>query len=324
MKIDIYTHIVPPKFKAALGKVAPQIEDHLGRVPTLFDMDRRFAILDKYTDMRQVLTLNKSAGAMFEDQKSGVDFARMANDEVAELVGKYPDRFAAGVASLPMTSMDAALKEADRAIQELGLKGIQLFTPIKDRPLEVQDFAPLFEKMSEYDLPIWVHPDRPIDRDDYRKFYLNHVFGWPYESTAAMTYLVLDGLFERFPGIKIIIHHCGALAPFFDQRIVEAYDASATIFAMDHRGKLGRHPVDYFKMFYTDTALSGGTIGLMCGHAFFGADHLLLGTDMPYDAELGDLMIRRTLLAVERMTVSDAEKKMIFGENAARLLGLKM
>jgi predicted TIM-barrel fold metal-dependent hydrolase len=320
MKIDIFTHIVPPKYKAALGKVAPHLENHLERMPTLYDMDRRFRILDKYKDVRQVLTLNKTAASVFDDPKLAVDFAERANDEMAEIVHKHPDRFAGGVASLPMTDMEAAVKEIDRAVKGLRLKGVQLFTPVKNNPVDLKDFMPVFEKMSHYDLPIWIHPDRPIERDDYKKFYLSHVFGWPYESTAAMTYLVFSGLFESFPRIKIVIHHCGAMVPFFDQRIIESYDSSATIFGMDYKDRLRRHPVDYFKMFYTDTALSGGTVGLMCGHAFFGAHHLLFGTDMPYDAEFGDRMIRETIESVERMSISDAEKKMIYEENARKLL----
>jgi uncharacterized protein len=322
MKIDIFTHIIPPKYKSALEKIVPHLKGHMERMPTLYDLDRRFRILDKYKEVRQVLTLNKTASSIFDDPKLAIDFARRANDEMAEIVDKNPDRFAAGVAALPTTDMDAAVKEIDRAVKELRLKGVQLFTPIRNHPLDLENFMPVFEKMSQYDLPIWIHPDLPIERDDYKKFYLSHVFGWPYESTAAMTYLVFGGLFERFPDIKIIIHHCGALVPFFDQRIIECYDSSATIFGMDYSGRLSRHPVEYFKMFYTDTALSGGTAGLMCGHTFLGADHLLFGTDMPYDSEFGDRMIRETIQSVERMSISDAEKQMIYEANARKLLCL--
>ena len=101
-----------------------------------------------------------------------------------------------------------------------------------------------------------------------------------------MTGLALDGLFERLPRIKVIIHHCGALAPFFEARIDEAYYGSAVVHHIRHEG-LSRPLGDYMKVFYGDTALSGGTSGLMCGYAFFGAEHLLFGTDAPYDAEPG-------------------------------------
>src|SRR3972149_6177460 len=175
---------------------------------------------------------------------------------MAEIVARHPDRFAAGVASLPLTDMEAAGRELDRAMGELGLKGVQIFTPRRNMPLYLEEFSPLFEKMTNYDLPIWIHPFRPIDRDDYRKYFVNHVFGWPYESSATMAYLVFDGLFDRFPDIRIIIHHCGAMAPFFARKIEGGYDASGPIHGMKHEG-LKKPLLDYFKMFYTDTALSG-------------------------------------------------------------------
>jgi uncharacterized protein len=321
VKIDIYTHIVPPKYKAALAKKAPHLSDHVGRVPTLYDMDHRFRIMDHYRDVRQVLTMAMTATLIYDDPKSGMDFAKMANDEMAELVAKHPDRFAAGVASLPMTDFDAAVKELDRAVKDLGLKGVQLFTPIKNEQWHLAEFMPLFEKMSDCNLPIWIHPVRPIDRDDYEKYFMNHVFGWPYESTAAMVHLVLGGVLERFPRIKIIIHHCGAMVPFFAGRVEESYDASSTVHGMENKTRLSKPFIDYFKMFYTDTVLARGTAGLMCGHAFFGAGHLLFGTDMPYDAEIGDRMIR-TIEAVDAMAVTDQEKQMIYGENAKKLLNL--
>ncbi len=305
--IDIFTHIVPPKYKAALAEKAPHLSDHVGRVPTLYDMDQRFRIMDNYKDVRQVLTMAMTATLIFDDPKAGPDFVKMANDEMAELVKKYPDRFAAGVASLSMTDMDAACKELERAVKDLGLKGVQLFTPIKNVQWNLAEFMPLFERLSNYDLPIWIHPVRPIDRDDYENYFMNHVFGWPYESTAAMVHLVLGGILEKYPRIKIIVHHCGAMVPFFAGRIEESYDASRTIHGMENKTKLSKPFIDYFKMFYTDTVLGRGTAGLMCGHAFFGADHLLFATDMPYDAEMGN-RVGRTIEAVDAMAISASGK----------------
>jgi aminocarboxymuconate-semialdehyde decarboxylase len=320
MIIDIYTHVVPPRYKTTLGKVAPHLENHVSPMATLYDMDQRFRIMDKYPDLRQVLTMGLTAALIFDDPKWAVDYAKLANDEMAEMVLRYPDRFAAGVASLPMIDTDAAVKELDRAIQVLGLKGIQLLTSVNGRPLNLQEWMVLFEKMSNYNLPVWIHPVKPIDRGNYEKYFIDHVFGWPYESTVTMTHLAMNGLFERCPGIKIIIHHCGALVPFFGERITEAYNASDKIHGME--GRMARPPVEYFKKFYTDTALSGSTPGLMCGYSFYGADHLLFGTDMPYDSEFGGRNIRETIRSVEQMTITDSEKKMIFVDNAKKVLRL--
>ncbi len=319
MKIDFFTHVVPPKYKTALGKISPHFEKHVGLVPTLCDLEQRFRMMDEYGDMKQVLTLAMTAALLFDDPQVGVEMAQRANDEMAEIVAKHPGRFAAGVASVPLTDMEAAARELERAVTELKLKGVQLFTPRRNMPLDLQEYSPLFETMWRHQLPIWIHPFRPIDRDDYKKYFVNHVFGWPYESAATMAYLIFDGLFERFPGIRIIIHHCGAMVPFFAEKILGGYEASGPIHGMHYEG-LPRPLMEYFKMFYADTALSGGTAGLMCGYEFFGADHLLFASDMPYDAELGSRLIRETIASVERMEIDAAEKEMIYEGNARRLL----
>jgi aminocarboxymuconate-semialdehyde decarboxylase len=325
--IDFFTHVVPPKYKRALSQSMPQFDKRLSGMPTLYDMGQRFRIMDNYQDLTQVLTLSLTAALVLGNPGLAVDYAKRANDEMAELVAEYPDRFAAAAASLPMTDMEAALKELDRAIIDLKLKGLQLFTPTLDKPLDSPDFLPLFARMAEHDLPIWIHPVRWMDRADYRglkesKYYIYHIFGWPYETTAAMTHLVFSGILDRFPGIKIIAHHCGGMVPFYEQKIVEAYEASETIHAQEYKSVLRKPPLDYFRMFYGDTALNGSAAGLTCGYKFFGADHLLFATDMPFDVEFGNRGIRKTIESVEALGLSPVEKKMVYEENAKRLLRL--
>lgn len=328
MKIDIYTHIVPGRVKTELGKVNAHLENVIDRMSTLYNLDDRFRVMDQNQDVRQVLTLSLTASRILEDQKWAMDFSKRANDEIAELVSTYPDRFAAGVASLPMTDVDGALMELDRAIKVLKLKGLHLFTPTKNKPLDSAEFLPFFQKMQEYDLPIWIHPKRPNSQADYMsmnesKYYIYQVFGWPYETTTAMTHLVFGGVLERFPDIKIITHHCGAMVPFFEQRIELSYGASFAIYAERYGKELRRPLLEYFKMFYADTALSGSTAALMCGYAFFGTEHLLFGSDMPFDAEFGAMSVRKTIASVDGMAISDADKQKIYEGNAKQLLKLE-
>lgn len=323
MIIDVFTHVAPESYKKALGGFAPHLEAHTSLVPTLSDMDRRFRIMDKYPGMKQVLTLALTAALPLNDPAVSIEFAGRANDSIAELTARYPDRFAAGVASVPTTDMDAAVTEMERAFTDLGMKGVQLFTPVRGAALDLTNSAPLFEKAAAHDVPVWIHPMKPVVRDDYKTYYIDHVFGWPFESIRSMTSLILDGLFERFPAIKVISHHCGATAPFFDARIAEAYLGSATVHDMKPPEPLTRPVLDYFRMFFGDTALSGGTAGLMCGYKLFGAEHIVFATDMPYDAEFGERNIRLTLASVERMDISAAEKEQIYYGNAVNLLGLR-
>jgi len=253
--------------------------------------------------------------------------AKLANDEMAELVLKYPDRFAAAVAALPMIDMEATLKEVDRSINELKFRGVQINTPINDKPLDSPEFLPLYEKMSQYNLPIWIHPVREANFSDYRtekrsKYMIFHVFGWPYETAAAMTRLVFSGVLEKYPNLKIITHHCGSMIPYLEQRIIGAYDHAEVLRGAKYKQGLTKSPIEYFKMFYNDTAIYGSTPGLTCAYAFCGADHLLFATDFPYDSQFGERYIRQTIQSIEQMNINDKEKKMIFEDNARKLLRL--
>ena len=329
MKIDIFPHILPVKYKEAFQKVnrSEVFSKMHNIIPTLYDLDYRFRIMDEYGDLRQVLTLSLPPVEKFADPKQSAELSKIANDEMAELVVKYPDRFSAAVACLPMNDMDAALNEADRTIRDLKFRGVQLFTPVNDKPLDSAEFFPLYEKMCHYDLPIWVHPQREADYPDYRsenmsKYAMHSMLGWVHETSSAMVRLVLSGVLEKYPGLKFITHHGGAMVPFLNRRVASFIDFSATRLKNRILDNISHPPMDYFKMFYADTAIYGNTAGLMCSYDFFGARHLLFGTDMPYDSQFGLTFTGETIKSIEQMAISDAEKKMIFEDNARRLLRL--
>lgn len=219
------------------------------------------------------------------------------------------------------------LKEIDRAIKELHFKGVQIYTPTNDKPLDQPEFMPLYEKMAQYDLPIWVHPQRDRDFSDYRsenhsRYWIFSMFGWPYETTAAMTRLVFSGVLEKYPHLKFITHHCGGMIPYFAQRMEGGQDYAEVCLKAKFKRSLSKPPVEYYRTFYADTAIYGNSAGLLCGYAFFGAEHLLFGTDMPYDSEGGDRYIRQTIDAIEEMQIPDLDKNKIFEGNATRLLHL--
>jgi predicted TIM-barrel fold metal-dependent hydrolase len=172
MIIDVFCHIVPPKFKAALDKTIGQV-DMVDTLPTMYDMDERFRIMDKTEGLMQVLTTSLPPLETIPDKKKALALAKMANDEMAELVLKHPDRFAAAIAALQMNDVDAALKEADRAIKDLKFRGVQIFTPINDKPLDSPEFLPLYEKMAQYNLPILIHPHRDDDFADFGEMRLH-------------------------------------------------------------------------------------------------------------------------------------------------------
>jgi predicted TIM-barrel fold metal-dependent hydrolase len=328
LKIDAYSHIVPPKYREALYKVAPEMHDQqvLPCLP-LYDLEARFRIMDKYEPIRQVLTLGRIPVEHAAKPAKAAELARMADDEMAELVQKYPDRFVAALATLAMNDMDAALKETDRAIKELRFNGAYLHTPVDEKPLDLPEFMPLYEMMSQYDLPIVIHPMRKITHPDYltekeSKYLTFSLFGWPYDTTSAMARLVHSGIMEKYPNLKIVTHHCGGMVPFYAERIRQFTQL------LDRRAEKGqkllrKEAIYYYKMFYADTAIYGNPSALMCGYTFFGADHLVFGVDFPLgDIENGDRNYRQTINAIEEMDISDGDRKKIYEDNARNLMRL--
>lgn len=294
----------------------------------LENVEARFRIMDRIEGYVQVLT---PSGVPLESlaSKEGVYLAKLANDEMSECVAKYPDRFVAAVAALPMGEMDAALEETDRAIRELGMKGVLIWVDINGKPLNREEFMPLYEKMAGYDLPIWIHPKRGrqvpnYPTEDRDHFMLNATFGWPFETSLAMARLVFGGVLETYPDLKVITHHCGGQIPYLATRISSFYGYGDTPHKLEAREKLNpdKPVLDYFRLFYADTALYGNAPALMCGKAFFGSDHLLFGTDMPYGGPEGDEVITAAIEAIEGMEITDSEKKEIYHRNAEMLLKL--
>ncbi|MFC1992017.1 amidohydrolase family protein [Chloroflexota bacterium] len=333
MKIDIFAHIIPPKYKEALYKKTDQRfygenwDKVIDGTPALSDLDNRLRVLEKYEGLSQVLTTASPALEESASPENAVYLAKLANDEMAELTVKYPEKFVAAVACLPVNDMDAALKEADRAINDLKFKGVQLFANITGKPLDSPEFLPLYEKMSEYDLPIWIHPARgrripDYTTEDHSRYYMYQMFGWPYETTAAMVRLVFSGVMDKYPGIKFITHHCGAMVPYFSERIVIGQDYAEDNLKAKWKQALSKQPIEYFRMFYGDTALNGNTAALTCGYAFFGAEHVVFATDFPYDNENGERFTREVIRAIDSMDITPDQKDMIYQGNAKRLLHL--
>ena len=326
LKIDAYAHIVPPKYGEVLHKVAPKMyEQQVLFCPPLYDLEKRFRIMDKYEPLRQVLTLGRIPVEHVAGPAKAADLAKRADDEMAELVIKYPDRFVGALATLAMNNIDAALKEADRAIKELKFKGVYLHTPVDEKPLDSPEFLPLYEKMSQYDLPIVIHPMRKVDHPDYlteklSRYNMFSLFGWPYDTTSAMARLVFSGIMEKYPNLKILTHHCGGMVPFYAERIRQF---TQVMRIGEEKPFLKKDSIEYFRMFYADTAIYGNPTALMCGHAFFGADRILFGIDFPLgDTEFGDRNYRQTINAIEQMAISEEDKKKIYEDNARVLMHL--
>jgi len=332
-KIDIYAHVLPQRTMEAIRESVPQAsrtyEWFVAHTPSLTDIDARLRVIDPFEEYQQVLTMVAPPLEPLVEAKVLTDLVRLANEEMADLVARYPDRFVAFVAALPLSDIEASLKETDRAIKHLGARGVQLFTNINGVPLDEPRFLPIFEKMAEYDLPIWVHPFRSPRMSDYptepRSLYFAwRIFGWPYETTVSLTRLVFAGYLKRFPNLKIIAHHAGGLLPYLGERARDHYD-EVLLWEEEMqpiKQALGKHPVEYLRMVYGDTALNGSQPALACALAFLGSERLLFGSDFPFDIKLGAKVIASTIRSVEGLPIEAAAREEIFSGNAARLLKL--
>jgi len=334
-KIDVFPHILPRRYFERMLAVAPPgmaLQKRMSGIPALVDVELRFRMMDRHPDYVQVLTLANPPIEVVAGPAQSPDLARLANDEMAALVARHPERFPAFVASLPMNAPEAALKEIDRAIDELGATGVQVFTNVNGRPLDRPEHLAVLERMAERRLPVWMHPARPATAADYAgeprsKYDLWWAFGWPYETSVAMGRLVFSGIFDRHPDLAVITHHMGAMIPFCAGRIGGGLDQlgkrSDDPDDLAALGRLRRRPIDYFRMFYGDTALFGAWHAMESGLEFFGADHVLFGTDFPFDPEGGPGFIRDTIAAMERMRASAEDKATIYEGNARRMLRLR-
>src|SRR5438876_11960695 len=333
MKIDIFNHIFPKKYfdnYIDAGHGGKDIGKRVSNIQTIVDVESRFRILDEFGDYVQVITLPLPPVEILAGPDESPELARVGNDGLAELVKKH-DRFLGFAASLPMNNPAAAEKEMTRALDELGAFGVQMYTNAAGKPLDSPEFLPLFEEAARRDIPIWVHPARGADFPDYltetrSQYEIWWTFGWPYETSVAMARLVFSGYFDRFPDLKIITHHMGAMAPYFEGRVGPGWDQlGARTSDVDYSQvlkQLAKRPLEYFKMFYADTALFGAYEPTVCGLRFFGVDHVLFASDAPFDPEQGPMYIRETIKIVDRLPVSDDERERIYWKNAAALLKL--
>jgi predicted TIM-barrel fold metal-dependent hydrolase len=329
MIVDIYCHIYPDRFFQEMTKVSPKLENigkRLRGVTKLFDLDARFREMDQFGDYRQIISLPNPPIEEIAEGATATMLARVGNDAMAELCARHRDRFPTFAAAVALTDVDAAMAETRRAIDELGARGVQIFTNIAGRPLDGPEFRPFFALMADYDLPIWLHPARNASMPDYpaeqkSRYEMWWCFGWPYDTSVAMTRLVFSGLFDRHPGIKIITHHLGGMIPYYDGRVGAGLEVLGARTSDEDYSQilpsLKRPHLDYFREFYGDTALFGGKFGLACGLDFFGPDHVVFATDTP----LGP--IRPTIDEIDVLDLAPANERKIMVGNAEKLLKMK-
>lgn len=270
----------------------------------LKDMD------DAGIDM-QVLSLTAPGIEQFEI-KAGTKLAKQANDALAEVIQQKPDRFA-GFAALPAKDPDASVKELERAVKELGLIGWKTHSNYGDAYLDDKRFWPILAKAEELDVPIYLHPTAPMitQLQTYGFALAGAPFGFGVETSLAMMRLILSGVFDAFPKLKIILGHLGEGLPFILQRIDFPYVRPHFKNDPGARPELGKKPSDYLlNNMWVTTSGNYLTPAFMCTKEALGINRILLATDYPYEDA------NECLQFLESLPLNAADKEKVYEQNA--------
>jgi uncharacterized protein len=334
MKVDIWTHILSSSYVRHLegrGRQGPGA--FLLAQRALYDIDMRRSVIDAYPGYRQILA-PIPAPHIFVDPSLGtpglVELVRRNNEETAELVKRYPEHFAGWIAATPLADADAATEEAVHSVRELGALGVQLEADAINLPLHEERYEPLFAAMERLRAGIWLHPYRtpatPGSPPETAPFLLWQVVGWTFDTTITVCRLMFAGIYDRHPDLRLIAHHGGGVIPHLAGRfelIPRAEKLDPTGSLQEQVECLQKPPAEYLKMLYVDTAMFGGEHAVRCVVDFFGADRVMFGSDAPFDTKGGSYFIPRTISDVEAAVTDEAERAMIFQDNAERILGIK-
>jgi uncharacterized protein len=332
LKIDVFNHIFPQPFFERLQAVTvnPGALKRWLHIPFLHDLDVRFRMIEEFGgEYRQILSLSAPPiESINPDRQITLDLAALANDSMADLVRRHPERFPGFIASLPLNHPDESVAELERAVATLGALGVQIFSNVNGLPLDDERFFPLFQTAERIGCPLLLHPARGAGVPDYAgekksKYEIWWTFGWPYETSAAMQRLVFSRLFERLPDVRIVTHHLGAMIPYFEGRVGFGLDQFGSRTAdEDYAGLLAslkKRPYDYFKMFWADTAVFGSRAATACGLSFFGVDQVVFASDAPFDPEGGSMYIRETIKVIDSLEISASDRAKLYQHNAERL-----
>ena len=322
MKIDIHAHQVDLRYLEELQaklRLSPErtadgktLLRHNGYTlawsrPDMFDLDHRLREMDrKGIDMRVLSLSTPNVYAWSGDAQ--IRITRHVNDELARLCRAHPDRFV-GLASLPLSDVESSLAEINRAVGELGMKGVIIGSNTGGAPLNDAHFEPLWAKINALKLPVFEHPMFPKDTSDLGEFELPLRVGMVFDTTLVAARLIYSGIFERHPDFPYILAHTGGALIMIMERLDNGY----RLFP-DCRKYISRLPSEYARLLYYDTCAFAAA-PLMFAHGCVGADHLLFGTDDPY--------IDADTTHVTHLPLDEREKAAILGGNAARLLGLR-
>jgi len=281
------------------------------RAANLVDMSIRLRDMDRM--VVDVAAMCGSPGQFYYGVEAslGHEASQAANNAIVAKMKQAPERHI-GLGTVPLQDTDLAIKELKRCINELGFRGLQIGARVReDEELSTPRLDPFWAAVQELDVPMLIHPTS-FASARLAPHHLLNIIGNPLDTTVGVHHLIFDGVIERFPDLKFVLSHGGAFTSHYFARMDHAYGARP-----DCRDMIHQKPSTYLRKFYFDTLVfSVEQLDFLI--KTFGADHVLIGTDYPFD--MGEYDPVEHVYQANGLSESDREK--ICGLNALRLLGL--
>lgn len=331
LRVDIHCHYQNPSLAAKIAPLDPgrhepatihanaltrevnvkQVQD---RGPKLSTIEVRLKDMDRMGVDIQAICPAPNQCYYWTEAGYGLELAREANERLAEIAATWPDRFVA-MGTVPLQNADMAAAELERCVKKLGMRGVEILPNVNGRDLgdPALGLDKFFAKAQELGIVIFMHPLGFTHGNRFVDHYFNNVIGNPLETTVAVSHLIFDGVMERHPKLRIVLPHSGGYLAHYWARMDHAWRARP-----DCHTVIKKPPTSYLKRFYFDT-ITFDTQMLRRLIDKWGADHVLLGTDYPYD--MGEDNPVKLIESVPRLTRADKDR--IMGGTAAKLLGIR-
>jgi len=299
-----------------LGSESPRATGIIERIQDLGE--RRLQDMDDSGIDMQVLSLTSPGVQVFDAATAGA-VARDANDELAAAVASHPDRYA-GLAAAAPQDPPAAAREIERGVRRLGLKGVILNSHTHNEYLDDQKFWPIFEACEALDVPVYLHPNTPSKAmiAPFVKAGLDGaIYGFGVETGLHLLRIIVGGVFDRFPGLRIVVGHCGEALPFWLFRLDYMHRATIASGRYPFMKTLARKPSDYLRenVYVTTSGMPWEPAILFC-RSVLGADRVMYAMDYPYQ------FVREEVLASDQLPLAPAAKKAFFQGIAERVFHL--
>jgi predicted TIM-barrel fold metal-dependent hydrolase len=329
--IDVHNHLYPKDYLDFLNSRSgsPRVEQtgptaymfwhgpmRLATItnPGHYDWGPRVEDMEKYGIDIQVVSLT-TPGVELLPNKEGIVWAKKVNDRLAEGCREHKGRFYA-LAALPYQDVEESVKEIERCRNELGARGITMFSNIAGEPIYESQFLPIYEAAAALDMPIFIHPGPPLTSDVMKKARMPlPLYGFILDTTMAVTGLIFEGIIERFPALKIIHAHLGGIFPYMVGRIDDCYNT----YKQDFGFALKEAPSEYYRRNVWDDAISFHLPSMRCCLEYMGIDHMVIGTDYAHPIGGPD----RVVTCTRELGLSEDDIEKIMWKNAAKLFEIE-